>query len=131
MQPGGWWWGRTPPFFIKRKLHGFFGRGKFPELWPMPERAKPCSEHSEGIFLPHGPEIRSTWESNPGRGGATGRPRPTELATLGWYAIFLSSLASTCSCSQMKLAQTSTCKYHICWMFCSEFICRVWAICMC
>jgi len=28
------------------------GRGKIPQLWPMPERAKPCGEYSEGIFLP-------------------------------------------------------------------------------
>ena len=27
-------------------------RGKTPELWPMPERAKSFGEHSEDIFLP-------------------------------------------------------------------------------
>ena len=44
---------RTPPFFIKRKQHGFSpGREKIPEPWPMPVRAKPYGEHSEGIFLP-------------------------------------------------------------------------------
>jgi len=68
---------RTPPFFIKRKQHGFSqsrknprtlaharegqagntaspGRGKIPEPWPMPVRAKPYGEYSEGIFLPTG-----------------------------------------------------------------------------
>ena len=30
------------------------GRGKIPEPWPMPVRAKPYGEHSEGIFLPTG-----------------------------------------------------------------------------
>ena len=45
----------------------------------------------EGIFLPHGPKIRSTRESNPGRGCATERPRPTELANLGETTTFESS----------------------------------------
>jgi hypothetical protein len=29
-------------------------RGKIPKPWPMPVRAKPYGEHSEGIFLPTG-----------------------------------------------------------------------------
>ena len=41
------------------------------ERWTLArlsERTKPCGEHSEIIFLPHGPKIRSTRKSNSGRG---------------------------------------------------------------
>ena len=42
---------RPHRFFIKRKPHRFTRVEKTPELWPMPERAKPRGEHSEGVFL--------------------------------------------------------------------------------
>ena len=52
--------GRKRPhrFFIKRKPHRLTRVEKTPEPWPMPERAKPRGEHSEGVFLPQQPEIR-------------------------------------------------------------------------
>ena len=45
------------------------GCRKIPEPWPMPERAKPCGEHNEGIFLPTSKnssqlefELTTSWE---------------------------------------------------------------------
>ena len=76
---------RTPPVFHEEEatLGQPHPAEKRPEPWPMPTRAMPCSEHSEEYFLPREPEIHPTRDSNPGRGGATRRPRLTELATLG------------------------------------------------
>ena len=41
----------APPFFNKRKPHRLIRVEKTPEPWPMPERAKPRGEHSEGFFF--------------------------------------------------------------------------------
>jgi len=55
----------TPSFFIKRKQYGFTRpRKNPPKPWPMPERAKPCGEHSEGDFFSPQTEIRPNWNSN-------------------------------------------------------------------
>jgi len=45
--------GRNGPhrFFIKRKPHRLIRVEKPPEPWPMPVRAKPYGEHSEGGFF--------------------------------------------------------------------------------
>ena len=53
--------GRKRPhrFFIKRKPHRLTRVEKTPEPWPMPERAKPRSEHSEGFFYPNSRKFAS------------------------------------------------------------------------
>ena len=42
---------RPHRFFIKRKSHRLTRVEKPPEPWPMPVRAKPYGEHSEGFFF--------------------------------------------------------------------------------
>ena len=65
-------WDGPHRFFIKRKPNRV---EKPPEPWPMPERAKPCGEHSEGVFfLSQHSEIRFWWDSNSGPAGSATLP---------------------------------------------------------
>ena len=59
------------------------GRGKTPEPWLMPERAKSCGEHSEGIFLPTSKnlsqlefELTTLWERRYRTGLANSAAQP-------------------------------------------------------
>ena len=68
--------GRPHRFSLRGSDSASSGRGKISELWPLPERTKPCSEHNEenffthernpwGATVPH-PVIRPRLGSNPG-----------------------------------------------------------------
>jgi len=72
---------RPPPYFIKRKrprLLRPWKNPRTPEPWPMPTRAMPCSEHSEGDFftpaLPAGKSVPMGDRTPAGRQGALLEP---------------------------------------------------------
>ena len=67
---------RTPPFFIKRKQHGFFWpRKKTLNPGPCPRGPNFAANTAREFFYPR-VEIRPTWNSNsrPRRGDYTSAP---------------------------------------------------------
>jgi len=88
---------RPHRFFIKRKPNRLNRVEKSPEPWPMPMRAKPCGEHSEGFFFSQQPEIRFWWDSNSG---------PAESATLPGWASHSAAQPFACGsiCSRWQAA---------------------------
>ena len=115
------------------------GRGGWtdPTVWPMSERAKPCGEHSEGIFLPTsenlshlGFKLATSWVRRYWAGLTTWAARPFAVL-LGMEDVnFFFCLKETVPQSQNCASRVTCLAPYMVWhvVYCCMSVC--WHLCL-
>ena len=88
------------------------GRGKIPELWPMPERAKPCGEHSEEIFFYPRVEPVGSDCATPGYSSQTGIELGRVASTTGVPTTALRARWRSCQIMRAWESIVCACRPH-------------------